>query len=69
MVYRTWALEVETKGLEYISESLPSLSGLKKHVFSTLISLPIIEKDLVEEETQVGVYGNPKLEYETRGTS
>jgi hypothetical protein len=69
MVSGTWALEVETKGLEYISESLPSPSGLKKHVSSTLISLPIIEKALVEEETQVGIYGNPKLEYETRGTS
>jgi len=69
MVSGTWALEVETKELEYISESLPSLSVLKKHVSSTLISLPIIEKALVEEETQVGIYGNTKLEYETRGTS
>jgi hypothetical protein len=35
---------------------------------STLIPLPIIEKALVEEETQVGTPENPKLEYEPRGS-
>lgn len=58
LVFRAWILEEETKGLESISELLPSLSFNKKPVSSTLIPLPVIDKALVDEETQVGTLKN-----------
>jgi hypothetical protein len=42
-VFGSWGLEVETKGLESISEFFPSLSSIKNLVSLTLIPLPMIE--------------------------
>jgi hypothetical protein len=41
MVFGTWGLEEETKELEYSSELIPILLGIKKHIPSTLTPPPV----------------------------
>jgi len=68
LVFGTWGLEVETKGLDSISEFIPSILIIKNPFSLTVIPLLVIDKDLVEE-FEVEIYENPKLESKAKGGS